>query len=162
MTIEPHDPKLTPSAAGLRIGRVDPTVDLEVLDVLGDAAAGFALSYLRANPDCVKLLTLDGRLAFMNRNGQCAMRIGNFEAIRDAHWWSLWPPSEEPQLREAVETAALGLVARFEAFCPTAEGEPRWWDVSLLPVCDAAGAARLILAISRDISERRAAKQGAV
>jgi two-component sensor histidine kinase len=42
---------------------------------------------------------------------------------------------------------------RFEAFCPTAKGTPRWWDVSVSPLRDAGGALQGLVSISRDISE---------
>lgn len=160
MLPEPHDPHLTPVVPGLRLSPVDPATDLAALDLLAGTAADFALAYMRASPDCVKLLTPEGRLAFMNRNGQCAMHIEDFDAVRDEFWWTLWPSVEEARLREAVERTAQGLAVNFEAFCPTARGEPRWWELSLLPIIgDAAGRTALILAISRDVSERHEGRE---
>ena len=57
-------------------------------------------------------------------------------------------------MADSVVAAAEGRPTRFEAFCPTAKGSPRWWDVSVSPVLGANGQPERILSISRDVSER--------
>ena len=47
---------------------------------------------------------------------------------------------------------ATPAAARFEAFCPTAKGEPRWWDVTVSPLRDEHGELRGLISISRDVS----------
>ena len=52
-------------------------------------------------------------------------------------------------------SAKLGSETRFEAFCPTAKGKPRWWDVRVSPMRDARGTVLKIISVSRDITRRR-------
>lgn len=126
--------------------------DVAALGVLDGTAPGFTLSYLRASPDCVKLITPEGRVSFVNRNGLRAMELPSFDAVRGRDWWDLWPEESRALLRDAVAAAAGGEAGRFVAFCPTARGAPRWWDVSVSPVAEPDGAVRSLLTISRDVT----------
>lgn len=127
--------------------------NLRALDLLAGAEIGFALSILDASPDCIKLLDLDGRLCFMNGNGLCAMEIVDFTTVENKAWPSLWPEEAHEQLQCALATARKGGVTRFEAFCPTALGSPRWWHVTVSPVRDTTGTVARIMAASRDVTQ---------
>ena len=130
---------------------VDP--NLQALDLLVGAEAGFAMSVMDASPDCIKLLDLDGSLRFMNGNGLCAMEIDDFDAVAHRPWPALWPAEAEAQLQGAMEEARAGRISRFEAFCPTAKGSARWWHVTVSPVRDGLGRVAFIMAVSRDVTE---------
>ncbi|GFE66618.1 sensor histidine kinase [Litoreibacter roseus] len=125
-----------------------------MLGLLEGLSNSFALSVLNSSLDCIKLIELDGSLSFMNTNGLCAMEIDDFSAIEGRPWPSLWPKDAQTLLQNAIEDAALGLPSEFEAFCPTARRNDRWWHVSVVPVCASDGRVERIMATSRDISNR--------
>lgn len=127
--------------------------NLRAIDLLAGSEAGFALSVLDASPDCIKLLDREGRLIFMNGNGLCAMEIDDFASVDQSPWPSMWPPEADRQLNDAMQAALNGAVTRFEAFCPTARGTPRWWHVTVSGVQDASGQVGRILASSRDVTD---------
>ncbi len=114
---------------------------------------------LDQSADCIKVISPQGTLDFMNRNGRCAMGIDDFALVAGKNWWDLWPEDAQPLIREAVAAAQAGRHSRFEAFCPTGNGEPRWWDVSVAPLRDEHGELRGLISISRDISADIAARQ---
>lgn len=122
-----------------------------VLGPVGGEAA-FIGAVLDASPDCIKYVELDGSLSLMNANGMCAMEIDDFDVVKGRHWADLWPEESAGLVRDAVGEAAAGRSSRFEAFCPTAKGQPRWWDISVAPVFGAEREAIGIVSISRDIS----------
>jgi PAS domain S-box-containing protein len=107
---------------------------------------------LDQSTDCIKVIGPEGRLDFMNRNGRCAMGIDDFDSVAGKNWWDLWPAESRDIVRNSIATARDEGSARFEAFCPTAKGEPRWWDVSVSPLRDAQGELRGLISISRDVS----------
>jgi PAS domain S-box-containing protein len=109
---------------------------------------------LDQSADCIKVIGTGGTVDYMNRNGQCAMEVDDFCAIAGQHWTKLWPDEAESLIEGAMAEAAAGRPARFEDFCPTAKGSPRWWDVSVSPLRGADGAIQGYIATSRDISER--------
>ena len=109
---------------------------------------------LDQSADCIKVIGAGGTVDYMNRNGQCAMEIDDFCAIAGQIWTDLWPQEARPLLEGAMGKARLGEMARFEAFCPTAKGSPRWWDVSVSPLRRPDGSMEGFIATSRDITER--------
>lgn len=107
---------------------------------------------LDQSPDCIKVLSLDGSLEYMNPNGQAAMEIEDFSLIAGARLADLWPEESRPLLITAIARAAGGEKDRFKGYCPTAKGAPRWWEVSTSPICDRDGRPIYVLCTSRDIT----------
>ena len=116
------------------------------------------LLVLEQTTDCVKLLDLDGTVLWMNANGICAMEIDNFCNVEGQLWSTLWPAEANDQIERSFESASRGQNSQFEAFCPTAKGSDRWWDVRVMQVRDANGTPAGFLSISRDITEARATR----
>ena len=48
----------------------------------GELSPSVLFSVLTASPDCIKLLSTDGTLEYMNKNGQCAMEIDDFGLVQ--------------------------------------------------------------------------------
>ncbi|GAA4028175.1 hypothetical protein GCM10022281_03720 [Sphingomonas rosea] len=117
----------------------------------------FLVSVLGASPDCIKVIELDGTISFMNANGQQRMEITDFDQVRGRRWTDLWPPECHLLLTNALERAKRGERTGFDAICPTAAGTPKWWDVSVAPINGEDGTVQSILAISRDITDRKQA-----
>jgi PAS domain S-box-containing protein len=112
-------------------------------------------------PDCAKILDSEGRLQSMNGNGLCLMEIDDFGPFVNQHWPDLWPEASAENVRRAVGKAAAGETARFEAFCPTAKGTPKWWDVTVAPIetAEQGNAPRRLISVSRDITERKRSEE---
>ena len=102
--------------------------------------------------DCVKLIDPNGKLLWMNANGMCAMEIDDFAMVDGGEWCGFWPDEHVEEVR-ASYTAATPRMSRFRAFCPTAKGTPKWWDVSVTPVSDTSGRHVGFIAASRDVTE---------
>jgi PAS domain S-box-containing protein len=117
------------------------------------------LSIFENSPDCVKIIGVDGSLLAMNVNGQCAMEIDDFGAVCGEMWPSLWPEASRQQVHDALSNARTGSIGHFEAFCPTAKGTPKWWDVVVSPLLGSDGSLQGLLSISRDITRRREADE---
>ena len=113
---------------------------------------GVLAAILEQSQDCIKLLDCDGRIEFMNGNGRAAMGIEDFGTVAGAPWWSVWPAESADQVRQAVADALRGRKTRFEGYCPTQNGDPRWWDVAVAPIRGDDGGITHILATSRDIT----------
>ncbi len=123
------------------------------------ASSEMLAAILDQSLDCIKVIGPTGKLDFMNRNGRCAMEIDDFAAVAGRDWWDLWPDESAHLVRNAVDRARTGVSDRFEAFCPTAKGTPRWWEVSVSPLMDGDGEMRGIVSVSRDITERVRARE---
>jgi PAS domain S-box-containing protein len=114
-----------------------------------------AVALLRASHDCVKLLDLDGCVAALNPAAETVLQLDDPLSLVGSAWREMWPEPDRERVQESVRSAAAGLTTTFEGFCPTAKGEPRWWQVTVSPVCDDAGFVRFVLVNSRDITAQR-------
>ena len=119
------------------------------------ASEAFSRSVLEASPDCVKVIGMDGKLEFVNGNGLKQLEIDDFSFCRGELWTSLWPEETRQIIAQSIATAKDGMGSRFEAFCPTFKGTPKWWDVAVSPVLDAQQRCTRIVSVSRDISDRK-------
>lgn len=110
-------------------------------------------SVLDQSVDCVKLVGLEGDVQYMNINGLCAMEIDDFTSIAGKPWADLWPEEARSSILSSYPRARAGETVRFRAFCPTAKGSPRWWDVTVSAVTDEEGRHAGYLSVSRDATE---------
>ncbi len=143
---------------GLAVFSRDITVGKQAEQAL-QASEEFNRSLMDGSPDCVKVLDLEGRLLHMNAHGLCLMEIDDAAPMYGQAWPDLWPPGARQDIERAVAAAGAGSTCAFEAFCPTAKGAPRWWDVSVSPIRDGAGRVVRLLSVSRDITKRKQAEE---
>ncbi len=113
----------------------------------GDVAG----AVMDALPHCMKILSPDGNLLFMSKNGQTAMEIDDFGTVEGRLWWDLWPSEQREVLVRAVDRAKQGVPAVFEAPCPTAKGTMKHWRVQVSEIRGGEFDGQL-LAASQDIS----------
>ena len=118
----------------------------------------FTRSVLASSPDCIKIMDLEGRLLTINEGGCEQMEIGDLATCLNRPWLDFWGTAEE-EAAEAFAKAKQGLTQRFEGFCPTAKGTPKWWEVVVTPVRDSSGETIRILSLARDITARKADEQ---
>ncbi|MEH2039120.1 PAS domain-containing protein [Nostoc sp.] len=110
---------------------------------------------LDSSSDCIKVLSLDGRLLYMNTGGLCLMEIEDLNPYLNIEWLCLWEGSYRQQAEQALAAAKTGEVSIFRGYCPTVKSTPKWWEVVVSPILDASGQLERILLISRDITERK-------
>jgi len=123
------------------------------------ASEEFKTRMIEASLDCIKVLDLEGRLLSMNEGGMRTLEICDFAPLCNSCWADLWPAESQATVRMAVETAKNGGVGRFVGFCPTAQGAPKWWDVAVSAILDRQGRPDRVLAVSRDITDRKQTEQ---
>ncbi len=109
-------------------------------------------SVIEASADCIKIMSLDGRLDHMNGPGVALLELPDFESVRGENWAQLWPKSARKTVEAALCEARNGNLFRFTEFCPTAKGTPKWWDVVVTPMANEQGEVTRLLSIARDIT----------
>jgi signal transduction histidine kinase len=95
----------------------------------------------------------------MSGGGQQLLEIDNIQPYLNACWIDFWQPEDRPKISEAIAAARAGGIGKFQAFCPSAKGAPRWWDVVITPICNEDGQPEQLLSVSRDITESKRAEQ---
>lgn len=124
----------------------------------GDNTEPMLDALLSHSGDCIKLVDTDGRLAFVNQNGVALLGLSASSDVVGKLWWDLWPPAAQDMVRDAVAQANTGEVARFRGICKTGQGASRWWDVRVVPVTSQVDGRRILLVISRDITEANSSR----
>lgn len=137
----------------------DPPTTPQPTTAVGRLSALGLASILDQSVDCIKLIDLDGTIQYMNDNGLCAMGIDDLCSVRGAVWADLWPGEARQLILASYPSAATGATARFRAFCPTAKGAPRWWDVSVSRVTDTEGQLAGYLSVSRDVTANQQSRE---
>jgi len=115
----------------------------------------FARSILESSSMAIEVLDADGRLIFMNGPGIRIMEVSDFATIQHRPYDSFWPPDVAPAVRHAMSEARKGETVRRTLYGPTAQGTPKWWDLSVSPVLNAEGKVTRLLALSRDVTEAK-------
>jgi PAS domain S-box-containing protein len=118
----------------------------------------FLRSVLESSGDCIKVLDLEGRIEFMNEGGLRGIEAEDFSAIQGSPWASLWEDDGAAAAEEAMAVAKAGGAGRFTGLTKTLRGTPRWWDVQVTPIAGSDGRPDRLLAISRDVTDRRRAE----
>ncbi len=119
----------------------------------------FNKAIIDSSQDCIKTLDLDGNLLFMNKGGQKILEIDNVEPYLNSPWTAFWKDDDCVNAEKAVQSAKDGAIGAFEGYCPTVKGTPKWWDILISPIMDETGGVRQLLAVSRDITDRKQAGQ---
>jgi two-component system CheB/CheR fusion protein len=120
---------------------------------------GFLQGILDSVSDCIEVLDAEGRIQFMNRDGLRAMEIDDFDQVRGANWAEEQCGDQIEAAKAAIAVAKAGGVGRFETCAPTLKGKALWWDVAVTPIADGITSKGMLLAISRDISEKKAGEE---
>ena len=119
----------------------------------------FVRRIMESSKDCIKVLDLEGRLLYMNDGGQDIMEIDDFAKVQNALWLSFWQGCNRSAAEQAFAIAKAGETGRFDGYCATAKGTPKWWEVIVTPILDKQGKIAEILSVSRDITARKTAQQ---
>ncbi|WP_068878475.1 MULTISPECIES: PAS domain S-box protein [unclassified Phenylobacterium] len=125
------------------------------------ASDGFFRTALESSPDCVKILDLDGRIQFVNRNGVAIMEADDSAGLLGREWLKLWDEPEQPMVAAALRRGAAGETQRITGPARTFRGNLRYFDNVIAALCDDDGAPVALLVTSRDVSELEAARRAA-
>jgi PAS domain S-box-containing protein len=117
-----------------------------------EGAGAYFLSVVEASRDCIRVISAQGFVEYMNAQGQVLFEIDDFEhRNRLKYWPDMWPAESRPTVEYALRRALAGEASAFRAPCPTAKGHPRWWDTTVSPILDEGRVIR-VLATSRDVT----------
>src|ERR1039457_1105689 len=114
----------------------------------------FSQSVIASSNDCINVLDIQGHLLSMSENGQKLLEIDDVSQYLGTSWIDFWKMDKE-EARQAVLKAVRGETGQFYGYCETAKGAPKWWEVVVTPIIDADNKIENLLAVSRDITERR-------
>ena len=105
--------------------------------------------------DCVKILTLDGRIQYINNVGLRMLELPTAEPLIDQPLAGFFEGDVRKAAEAAVEEARGGGLGRFQYEMRAASGAVKWFDAVATPMLDEHGAVSQLLVISRETTTRR-------
>ena len=112
-------------------------------------------SIVDSTGDCMKILDLEGRLLYMNPVGLRMLELADFSGLLNRSMVEFFDGEARRAAEDALAVARRGGSGRFQYLMRTMSGVAKWWDAVVTPITDASGTVVQLLAISRDITERR-------
>ncbi|MBN1392193.1 MAG: HAMP domain-containing protein [Sedimentisphaerales bacterium] len=119
----------------------------------------FTKRIIESSSDCIKVLDLQGNLLSISEGGQKLLELDDAAPFINTSFIDFWKGREKETCLEAVEKAKKGDKGVFYGYFETAKGNPKWWEVIITPIKDADGSINRLLAVSRDITERKRAEK---
>ncbi|WP_244197735.1 putative bifunctional diguanylate cyclase/phosphodiesterase [Caballeronia ptereochthonis] len=113
------------------------------------AARQVAYSLLAIAEDCLKLLSLEGRIMCISEVGRRLIEADRADDLVGIDWIALW---DGPAARQAFERAKAGESTSFSGACRTMGGNLKWWTSTFAPVHGEYGRVKAVLCKSRDIT----------
>jgi PAS domain S-box-containing protein len=110
-------------------------------------------------PECVKLLDAEGRLLEMNAAGLRMIEADAGEQVLGKCVYGIVAPEHVEAFRDLTERVCRGERATLEFELVGLKGARRWMETHAAPFRDEASGETRLLAITRDITDRRRAEQ---
>lgn len=114
----------------------------------------FSRTLIESSSDCIKTLTLQGVLKWISHSGAESLCVPSVEEVIGRSWIDFWEGDDRIAARASVERAAAGETAQFVGMFPV-RGVPRWWSVVVSPIRGKSGEVEQLLAVSRDVTDRK-------
>ncbi|KQT35214.1 hypothetical protein ASG29_03635 [Sphingomonas sp. Leaf412] len=125
-------------------------MDDEAAGGMIDDRPAFLATVLDQSHDCIKLLSLDAVIRYVNRQGALAIGVASPRDLVGRPYLARWPADLHPAVNDALDAARAGGLGRFTGCRPRPDGLPGWWDVTVSPVRAATGDITHIATIARD------------
>lgn len=112
---------------------------------------------IESSSDGIKVLDLEGRLKWMSRTALRQVDLEEF-TIENLRVPDFLSDNDRQAALAAFARARSGEPGSYQAYAPTTKGNWKWWDVSVSPMTDSEGNVTSLLAVSRDMTERKKAE----
>ncbi|MDR4471282.1 MAG: PAS domain S-box protein [Nitrospira sp.] len=114
---------------------------------------------IETEPECVKVLALDGTVRTMNAAGLAMVEATSPAQVVGTDVCHLVAEEFQPVFREMVHKAAHGEAGRLEFRLVGFLGTPRWLDTHVVPLRAADGSVSAVLGVTRDVTEWKKTEQ---
>ena len=113
---------------------------------------------IETEPECVKVLGANGSLLEMNPAGLAMIEADSLEQVRGKSVYRYIAPGQREAFVALTEKVLRGGSGTLEFELIGLKGTRRWLDTHAVPLRDSEGRASGLLAITRDITERKRAE----
>lgn len=119
----------------------------------------FNRSIVENNPDCIKVLDMEGNLLSMNANGLRLMEAEDFSPFVGKNWVDFWQEKDRQQALEILSQVKYGKSGKLDGYRPTLKNNIKYWETSINPLFGEDGKPFRLIVTSRDATKRQEAQQ---
>lgn len=123
------------------------------------ASQKYLQTIIETEPECVKLISLDGKLLMMNRAGLAMIEADSLEQVRGKSVYGLIVPEHREPFKALGETVSLGGAGTLEFDMVGFKGKRRRLETHAVPLRNEKDEIIALLGITRDITERKLAAE---
>ncbi|MDQ2999743.1 MAG: PAS domain-containing protein, partial [Fibrobacterota bacterium] len=115
----------------------------------------FGRRIIESSRDCIMILNSEGNLLSISYSGRKLMEMEDPEVFLHRSWLDFWRGEDRTKAENAVRAAGRTGVGKFQGYCPSVTGKPKWWDVIITPILNPSWEPEQLLAVCRDITEHK-------
>ncbi|MDB5104190.1 MAG: domain S-box protein [Fibrobacteres bacterium] len=115
----------------------------------------FSRRIIESSRDSIMVLNSEGNLLSISYSGRKLMEIEDPEVFISRSWLDFWRGEDRGKAENAMRAAARTGVGKFQGYCPSVTGKPKWWDVIITPILNPSWEPERLLAVCRDITESK-------
>jgi PAS domain S-box-containing protein len=119
------------------------------------ASRKFLETIIETEPECVKLIGRGGHLLMMNRSGLDMIEADTFEQVKEQPVFPLISPKYRKAFKKLTEDVFQGETGELVFQMTGLRGKTLWLDTRAVPLRNDRNEIIALLAITRDITERR-------
>jgi PAS domain S-box-containing protein len=113
---------------------------------------------LETEPECVKIIGLEGELLEMNRAGLAMIEADSIEQVRGAQVLKIVAPEHRIAFANLTKKVLAGNTETLEFKAVGLKGTRRWLETHAVPMRNQTGKITSVLGVTRDITERKRAE----
>lgn len=111
-----------------------------------------------SEPECVKIVSVDGQLLDINPAGLCMVEAASFEEFRGVQVEDLVNPAERQAFLDLQDRVRKGATGQLEFRLTGLRGTERWLETHATPMRDADGTISSVLSVTHDVTDRKQAE----
>ncbi|MGZ3253877.1 MAG: bifunctional diguanylate cyclase/phosphodiesterase [Burkholderiaceae bacterium] len=119
----------------------------------------FLHTILEGEPECVKVIAADGSLLQMNRAGLAILEVDSIDEINQRGPLNFVHPEYRQAFFELNQRVLHGETGVLEYKSKGKNGAERWMETHASPLRNGKGIITAVVAVTRDITERKASKE---
>ena len=119
----------------------------------------FLDSILESEPECVKVVSCDGRLQQMNKAGLAMLEVDTLAEAQQIGLMEFLPPDSRSAFAHFHRQICAGSSGVFEFPIVGRKGTRRWLETHAAPLRNAAGDIMALLGVTRDVTERKQSEE---
>ncbi len=141
------------------VGTIVDTTESVQMNTLLREKESYMRAILDSEPECVKTVGADGRLVEMNAAGLAMIEADSEQQVVGGVVSNLIDPEQRSEYQDLHARVLAGESGRMEFRITGLKGTRRWMEMHAAPLRNAAGEIVASVAVSRDISDRKAREE---